>query len=114
MVNKLKANTEQILSNICSHFITRNTISKRSLSKRRTNDKSEQMRTANKFKSEDKSSSSLQPIIPTSELMINCEEYYEKYNPITKGFMSTLLTIVSMTSINVLLFRQENTYSFGD
>jgi hypothetical protein len=59
------------------------------------------MRKAKKLKSEEKSSSSLQSIIPTSELMINCEEYYEKYNPITKGFMSRLLRLVSMTSINV-------------
>jgi hypothetical protein len=62
----------------------------------------EQMKKAKKFKSE-KSSSSLQPIIPTRELIINCEEYYDKYNPITKGFMSRLLRIVSFTSINVFI-----------
>jgi hypothetical protein len=64
-------------------------------------EKDEEMRKAKKLKSEEKSSSSLQSIIPTPKLMINSEKYYDKYNPITKGFMSTLLRLVSMTSINV-------------
>jgi hypothetical protein len=85
----------------------------------------EQMRKAKKLKSEEKSFSSLQSIIPTPELMINFEEYYDKYNPITKGFMSRLLRPVTMTLINVsiveirvsridLVFRRKNTYSFSD
>ena len=57
----------------------------------------EQMRKANKFKSDEKSSSYFQSIISTPELMINPEEYYDKYNPITKRFNSRLLRLVSMT-----------------